>query len=97
MGRSFSESEDKRAQAEIISSIRQNPIERSNKPMLIGCGSYPGHVFDLLRLARLNGQVTSAMSLPNFSDIRVKVGFDLHELPVVMGNCSRINQLSVQA
>jgi hypothetical protein len=55
MGRSFSESEDKRAQAEIISSIRQNPIERSNKPMLIGCGSYPSHVFDLLRLARLNG------------------------------------------
>lgn len=76
MGRSFSESEDKRAQTEIISSIRQNPIERSNKPTLIGCGSDPGHVFGHPRLARLNGQVTSAVSLPNFSDLRVKVGFD---------------------
>lgn len=77
MGRSFSESEDKRAQAEIISSIRQNPIERSNKPTLIGCGSDQGHVFARSRLARLNGQVTSAVSLPNFSDLRDKVGFDI--------------------
>lgn len=59
MGRSFSESEDKRAQAEIISSIRQNPIERSNKPALIGCGSDQCHVLDHSRLARLSGQVTS--------------------------------------
>lgn len=61
MGRSFSESEDKRAQAEINGSIRQNPIERSNKPPLIGCGSDRSHVFCYSCLARLNGQVTSAV------------------------------------